>query len=91
MRITRQFRKLAADLKNDGFSLVAADMKGSSEAINSPREKIILALGNEGKGLSKKTLDLADTIFTIPINTSSVESLNVAVAGAIGMYLLSEK
>jgi tRNA G18 (ribose-2'-O)-methylase SpoU len=47
-------------------------------------------LGNEGKGLSGKILDLADTVFKIPFNTKSAESLNVAAAGAICMYLINK-
>lgn len=91
MRITDQFHKLAIDLKSKGFSIIASDMHGSCQSISSQKTEVVLALGNEGKGLSKKICDLADTVFTIPINTSSVESLNVAVAGAIGMYLLGSK
>jgi TrmH family RNA methyltransferase len=49
-------------------------------------EKIIVALGNEGNGLSKEVEMLADTRCRIPINDKKVESLNVAVTGALVMY-----
>jgi TrmH family RNA methyltransferase len=46
----------------------------------------LLLLGNEGAGLSETLLTLADSTVRIPIDTQSVESLNVAISGAILMY-----
>jgi len=48
-----------------------------------------LALGNEASGLSQLLLDLADHRLRIPIFQKKAESLNVAVCGAILMYLAS--
>ena len=42
-------------------------------------------IGNESKGLSDKTADLADAYVRIPM-CGQVESLNAAVASAILMY-----
>lgn len=51
-----------------------------------PKENFVLVLGNEAHGVSKQTLKLADIVTHIPMKT--MESLNVAVAGAILMYEL---
>ncbi len=44
-----------------------------------------LIFGNEGSGISKSILDIVETHLKITIN-DAVESLNVAIACAIGMY-----
>ena len=41
-------------------------------------------LGNEGQGVSQAVLDACDAYLYIPIQ--AIESLNVAIAGAIVMY-----
>lgn len=75
-------------MKKDGLRIIAADIYGSSKSILKGGGKVVLILGNEAKGISNKILKIADTVFRIPHNTQSVESLNVAAAGAICMYLL---
>ena len=74
-------------LKKQNYRLVVADLDGKSEII-SKNEKLIFALGNEGNGISENLRAQADEIFTIPFDNSAVESLNVATAGAIGMFLI---
>lgn len=49
-----------------------------------PSSKMAYIVGNEGKGMRKEILDLCDNRVYIPITT--MESLNVAVAGSIMMY-----
>ncbi len=44
-----------------------------------------LILGSEGEGVSKKLIELADEILSIPMG-GKVSSLNVGVAGAIAMW-----
>ena len=44
----------------------------------------VLVLGNEGHGVSRETLNLASQ--KVKISISGIESLNVAVAGAILLY-----
>lgn len=52
-------------------------------------KKYSLILGNEGKGLPK---EFAQTGMPVRIDhNSEIDSLNVAVAGAIGMYAFSQK
>ena len=54
-----------------------------------PNNNFVLVLGNESHGVSKETLELADIVTKIPIQ--NIDSLNVAVAGAILMHDLMEK
>lgn len=49
---------------------------------------IILALGSEGRGISPATRARLDLTVTLPL-TGRVESLNVAVAGALVLYAMS--
>lgn len=49
------------------------------------RGRVALVVGGEGAGLSEQTLAQADQLVTIPMERP-VESLNVAVAGAILVY-----
>ncbi len=52
------------------------------------KDPFILVLGNEGNGVSKESLELADLKVKIPMKI--MESLNVSIAGAILMYELSK-
>lgn len=47
-------------------------------------ENIFLVMGNEGRGVSKEIMDMADIRINIP-TVGSLESLNVATAGAVLM------
>lgn len=47
-------------------------------------ENVFLVMGNEGRGVSKEVLDLADVRINIPTE-GFLESLNVATAGAVLM------
>ena len=76
------------DFKNlNNYSILATEIKGSVDlkTVKIP-EKFVLVLGNEAHGVSKEILDLADQ--RIRIEIKDIESLNVAVAGAIAMYSL---
>jgi len=90
IRRTSEYLGLARLLKEKGFSIAAADIRGDTGWHTAGREKIVLALGSEGKGLSEKTVSLADVVFSIPYNRKQAESLNVATAGAICMYLIQK-
>lgn len=72
-----------------GYSIYATEIKGSknlNEIKASPKH--VLVLGNEAHGVSEKILSLASE--RIRIDIKDIESLNVAVAGGIAMYHLSE-
>lgn len=74
-------------LKAKNYHIIATSPHTQSDIKNqSQQDKIVLVLGNEGSGISKKVADLSDAL--VKINTQTIESLNVSVAGAICMYLL---
>ncbi|HHW79797.1 MAG TPA: RNA methyltransferase [Acholeplasmataceae bacterium] len=75
-------------LKKLGYQVYVTDTNGKSDLEN-VANKSILVLSNEGNGLSLQMKQLANEIITI--KTNEVESLNVAVAGAILMYEWSKK
>jgi TrmH family RNA methyltransferase len=90
IRRTKDYLQLAQTLKDEGYTIVAADLAGMAgpEALKD-RAKLMLALGNEAAGLSKELTDMADYRVQIPLAREKAESLNVAACGAILMYLSS--
>jgi TrmH family RNA methyltransferase len=92
LRRTAQYMELVGSLRQDGYVLIAAELKGTDEpSILSRQKKLVLALGNEAAGLSQGILDMADYRVRIPTVPEKAESLNVAACGAILMYLSSRK
>ena len=90
IRKTAEYLKLVKTLKNSGYSIVAADVRGDDKPeILSRQKKLVLALGNEAAGLSSELLSLTDYRVRIPTPPDKAESLNVAACGAILMYLTS--
>ena len=88
LRRTPQYLDMLKVLKGKGFTLVAADLKGSEDtSVLKGRGKLVLALGNEAVGLTWKVLDMADYRVRLPMARQKAESLNVAASGAILMYL----
>ena len=81
---------LLKKLKNKGYKIIATSLQSSIplEKLNIS-EKIALVLGNEAHGVSKEILDLADE--SIRINIDKIDSLNVAIAGAISMYYIKSQ
>ncbi len=92
LRRTEHCFKLVSQLQQRGYTLVTATLEGQSdpEIISGPTS-LILALGNEGTGLSSAVLQTAQKHFTIPIDRLGSESLNVATSGAICMYLSTQR
>lgn len=80
--------------QNHAYKLIAADVDGddikkfASDKNHNDNTKKIIALGNEGAGLSEEIFKLCDYRVSIPINTNGAESLNVAVSGGIFLYML---
>ncbi len=79
--------KEAMDILSElNFKLVASDMSGKVEFRDLEiKESICIAVGNEGKGLSREILDRADYVVRIPMQ-EGLESLNVSVATALLIY-----
>ncbi len=77
------------DLKERGFWIYGLDGESkqsvSAEVYDRPS---VFLLGNEGKGLRKKTQELCDIMVSIPMHPRC-ESFNVAVSAAIALYAWS--
>jgi len=71
-------------LKNDGFTVYAADLDGTPVNKTVFAEKSAFVIGSEGEGISRETVRLCDGKIYIPIK--GTESLNAAVAAGILCY-----
>jgi len=77
---------LIEELRARGIRLVATSAhKGVPLESARPGEKTAIFIGNEGAGIPKKLLREMDELIVIP-HSSTVESLNAAVAAAIVLY-----
>jgi RNA methyltransferase, TrmH family len=87
LRRTVGYLDLAKRLKIRGCKLIAADLLGEplTQGYRLP-VPCALMFGSEGTGLSNEFLALADEKLRIPMNNRNVDSLNVAVSGAIMMF-----
>ena len=73
------------ELKNKGYEIIVTSLHDAiSYQDYKPNGKFVLVLGNEGQGVCQNTLNLASKKVRIDISPA-VESLNVAIAGAILM------
>lgn len=76
------------EVQRAGFTLAVSDLKDSTDYRNLPQmEKAVLVVGNEANGVCQALRDAADLRIRIPMS-GRIESLNVAVAGAILLYEL---
>lgn len=78
-------------LKEAGFKVYATGLRDNTKELYEVKsqEKMAFVLGNEGSGVSKEVMDISDEI--IKIDMQNIDSLNVAMAGAIVMYQFSSK
>jgi TrmH family RNA methyltransferase len=83
------YLKMAAQLKNEGYELICADLSGDESLVFKDARPHMLALGSEGSGMSKELLELSSRTVRVPIALHGAESLNVAAAGAILMFMCS--
>jgi TrmH family RNA methyltransferase len=75
-----------AAMRQAGGRIVATAARGGTTPDDVDwRGRVLLLLGGEGRGLSDAALSSADAVVTIPMSPP-VESLNVAVAGAVLVY-----
>lgn len=76
-------------LQKQGYQIVATEINGSI-ALDSfkPNKKHVLILGNESRGVRQEFLNNSDV--RVRIEIEQIESLNVAIAGAIVMYHFSK-
>ncbi|HET9962482.1 MAG TPA: RNA methyltransferase [Nitrospiraceae bacterium] len=80
------------ELSGLGLAIMGADVRyeGSRplRSVKSRPSRTVLAIGNEGEGLSAETRALTDLRLTIPLK-NTVESLNAASAAAIFLFHLT--
>lgn len=79
------FDDVAAWASAAGARLVAADEAGTPVATAALEVPLVLAVGNEGRGLSRAALNRCDAAVAIPIR-GAASSLNVANAASILLY-----
>ena len=85
--IKKDYYIVALEQSRDSLNIL--DQEKLAKLLGSlDKQKILLVLGNEVEGVSKEILDIADLIVEIPM-LGEKESLNVSIAGAIAIYLLS--
>jgi len=91
-----QFRLNVIETSHTGLAeqisdakLFVADMGGESYCVDLEDFNYGIVLGNEGQGVSTEIKKLPHSILSIPME-NGVESLNVAVAGAILMFTLKK-
>ena len=75
-------------LKEEGYMIIGTSPKPVL-TLQLKSHKVAVLLGNEGQGLSTDAMKVCDG--WMHIETQSVESLNVSVAGAICMYEIRSK
>lgn len=77
----------------NGFSIYAMEMNGTDLDRVATPEKWGILLGNEANGLQSNTLELTTHRVRIDkvASDSSIDSLNVGIAGSIAMFALSKK
>jgi 23S rRNA (guanosine2251-2'-O)-methyltransferase len=73
-------------LKDEGFWIGGLDMTGDQELWDLEVDRpLAFVIGNEGSGISQKTLEHCDYRFRIPME-NNVESLNASVSAALLCY-----
>lgn len=83
--IYADLKEIIPILQKKGVRIVGSALEnGKVIDIIKKHDKMAFVLGNEGNGMNQKIIDICDDIAYIPIST--IESLNVAVAGSIMMY-----
>ena len=83
------FKELEMYLKENNYKILTTCLKANKylNEINA-KEKFAVILGNEAKGVSRESIDIADILIKIPMN-NNVDSLNVASSASIMMYTLN--
>lgn len=87
--VRASWSQLLPCLEEHGVSLLAASVEGQALSQLHIPEKWALVLGSESKGLMIPS-STSVTQFTIPM-VSHIESLNVAQAGAIALYVITRR
>ena len=81
---------IGAWLRDRGVVIFAADMAGEPADTLSLPPRTALVVGNEGAGLGDDARAIVDRTIAVPMS-GQAESLNVAVAAGILMYLMTRQ
>ena len=74
------------NLKEQGYKIIVTSLQADKYIYDLPfKEKCVVVIGNESKGVSEKIMELADIKTKIPM-LGRTESLNAAVAASIMAY-----
>ncbi len=80
------------ELQNNGYKILVTTLQNDSIFINEFKrkinEKLIIVVGNEGNGVRKEIIDIAD--YKIKIDISNIDSLNVGIATGIILFELKK-
>lgn len=77
---------LLRELKEKGFKVVGSSLSTNDNFFDIDlRDKIIIVVGNEGRGMSSEIEQLCNKLVKIPM-PGNAESLNVAIAASIMMF-----
>ncbi len=76
-----------AALRSEGFRIYASRLTGTALSLYDLdlTAPVALVLGNEHRGVSDEACARADGVFAIPM-MGMIQSLNISVAAAVGMY-----
>lgn len=89
--INSDFSNLVS-LKKEGYKIIVTALNNNSIYLKDfkllDNEKYVIIFGNEGQGVNKEIIDIADYILKIDIN--NIDSLNVAIASGIILYSLKK-
>lgn len=89
--INSDFSNLVS-LKKEGYKIIVTALNNNSIYLKDfkllDNEKYVIIFGNEGQGVNKEIIDIADYILKIDIN--NIDSLNVAIASGIVLYSLKK-
>ena len=78
------------ELKEKGYWIIGTDMKGQDYKEIDYTGKIVVVIGNEGKGISRLVKENCDFMASIPMR-GKVNSLNASVAAALIIYEVVRK
>ena len=83
--MVNNLNKTIDDFKKNGFFVYGADMNGHNYKDLDFPEKVLLVIGNEGKGMARLVREACDEIVSIP-QYGKINSLNASVAAGIIVY-----
>lgn len=84
----------ARELAESGATIVALENARGAESLwtfQPPKERCVLIVGNERRGIAGDVLRLADRIVEIPNVSAPLNCLNVAAAAAIAVHHLARR